>query len=81
MCDFNKSAVTLVPSSTVILFVLSLTIKVTITFFASVLGVALSGTVVSEITLLLASVKTTLLPAIATLFVVFEVLVTVNSVR
>lgn len=46
MCDFNKSAVTVVPSSTVILFVLSLTIKVTITFFASVLGVALSGTVV-----------------------------------
>ena len=58
------------------------TIIVTIIFLASsVLEVTLSGTSDSEITVLFLSVKTTLSPAITTLFVVFSVFVTVNSVR
>ena len=69
------------PDSATILFVLPLATKVIITFWISVLLVIVSGTLVSAITLLFSSVNTRLSPDIATLFVVLEVFVIVNSVR
>ena len=81
MCDFKKSAVIVFPDSAVILFVVLLATNVIITCFVSALTVTLSGTLVSDITLLFASVNTIESSVKTTLLVVFEVFVIVNSVR